>query len=304
MMYADSNRRPNFSKDPAVVEYKDNYWMYYTVKDKPSIRNLFFRTKLGIGIATSKDLENWTRVGEIKKEAFHEKKRGFGAPGALIKDGKIHLFYQAYDNPGNGAIYHAYSEDGINFTRNPTNPIIEPKGEWNNGRAIDADIIDYRGKYFLYWATRDPKGKVQMLGVSSTEKDSDFSKGTWKQECTQSILKPELPWEQTCIEAPAMCVHSDKLFMFYAGAYNNQPQQIGVAISQDGINFKRLFDDPFLPNGEPGTWNSSESGHPYLFSDKNGRDYLFFQGNNDNGKTYYLSNFEIKWEKDVPTLKE
>jgi predicted GH43/DUF377 family glycosyl hydrolase len=276
--------------------------MYYTLKDKPSFKSILFGIKLGIGIAKSEDLETWTRVGEIKETQSYEKKRGLGAPGALIKDGKIHLFYQAYGNPRNGAIYHAYSEDGINFTRNPTNPIIEPKGEWNNGRAIDADIIEYKEKYFLYWATRDPKGKIQMLGVSSTEKDSDFSKNSWTQECTESILKPELPWEKTCIEAPAMCIHNEKLFMFYAGGYNNSPQQIGVAVSTDGINIKRIKKNPILSHGDKGTWNESESGHPYVFQDDDGRDYLFFQGNNDNGKTYYLSKVEIVWDNDIPAI--
>ena len=55
--------------------------------------------------------------------------------------------------------------------------------------------------------------------------------------------------------------------MFYAGAYNNAPQQIGVAVSEDGLNWKRLSEEPFLRNGKPGEWNSSESGHPHLFTD-------------------------------------
>lgn len=80
------------------------------------------------------------------------------------------------------------------------------------------------------------------------------------------------------------CKRGDKLYMFYAGAYNNAPQQIGVAESEDGIVWKRLSEEPFLRNGKPGEWNSSESGHPHIFTDSDGRTYLFYQGNNDNGK--------------------
>jgi hypothetical protein len=90
--------------------------------------------------------------------------------------------------------------------------------------------------------------------------------------------------------------------MFYAGAYNNAPQQIGVAKSSDGINWTRLFDQPFLANGKPGEWNSSESGHPHIFDNPDGSGWLFFQGNNDNGKTWYLSNKEVFWENNLPVL--
>lgn len=91
--------------------------------------------------------------------------------------------------------------------------------------------------------------------------------------------------------------------MFYAGAYNNSPQQIGVAKSSDGVHWERLFIEPFVPNGKAGEWNSSESGHPHLFRDRNGRTYLFYQGNNDRGKSWYITQEEIFWKKGIPYRK-
>ena len=90
--------------------------------------------------------------------------------------------------------------------------------------------------------------------------------------------------------------------MFYAGAYNNKPQQIGVARSSDGVEWQRIWDEPFVPVGEPDAWNASESGHPGVFVDEDGRTYLFYQGNNDRGKTWYLSCLEIGWDGDVPQV--
>ena len=92
--------------------------------------------------------------------------------------------------------------------------------------------------------------------------------------------------------------------MFYAGSYNNKPQQVGIAVSKDGINWERMSDEPFLANGKPGEWNSSESGHPHIFEDKDGRTYLFYQGNNDKGKTWYLSQKEVFWKKGKPYFKD
>ena len=55
------------------------------------------------------------------------------------------------------------------------------------------------------------------------------------------ILKPELPWEGECIEGASVVLQRFKLVlvMFYAGAYNNWPQQIGLARSKDGLHWIR-----------------------------------------------------------------
>ena len=96
--------------------------------------------------------------------------------------------------------------------------------------------------------------------------------------------------------------------MFYAGGYNNDPQHIGVAVSDDGINFTRLWDVPFITNGPEGQWNRSESGHPGIFQDRDGQTYLFFQGNPTKGKTWYLSKVKIGWKQgekgEIPYVME
>jgi hypothetical protein len=254
-----------------------------------------------IGIASSVDLTTWQRVGEIGPQHNYEQ-RGLCAPGVLVRDGAIHLFYQTYGNGRNDCICHAYSLDGIQFLRNPTNPIFRPTGGWNCGRAIDADVIVFGDHVLLYYATRDPGMDVQMLGVAAAARDSAFDRGDWVQWCDQPILTPTLAWEQNCIEAPALYQRGGILYMFYAGAYNNRPQQIGVAYSSDGRTWQRLSTTPFLTNGGPTDWNASESGHPFLFVDRDQRTYLFFQGNNDNGATWYLSKIEVCWDADGPRV--
>lgn len=307
MYFADNISGRPFSKDPAVVKFKGKYWLYYSVppyEGKPT-------PGWSIGVATSDNLVDWNKAGYLHNTGEAEA-TGFTAPGAIVIGGRIHLFYQMYGNGKRDAICHAWSGDGLHFTRDPSNPIFRPSGAWTVGRAIDADVIPYGNKLLLYWATRDPGMKIQMLGVAAAPLTSDFSRGNWTQLNPDGpILAPTVPtalddpdpdlaWEKQCIEAPAMAQHDGRLYMFYAGGYNNDPQQIGVAVSQDGVHFKRLSDKPFLPNGKPGTWNSSESGHPYLFQDDNGQDYLFYQGNNTNGKTWYLSVVPVDWKDGRP----
>ncbi len=142
-----------------------------------------------------------------------------------------------------------------------------------------------------------------MQGVATAYLNTDFNREDWTQACDISILYPECDWEGECIEGASIVKKDNKLYMFYAGAYNNAPQQIGVAVSEDGLNWKRLSEEPFLRNGKPGEWNSSESGHPHLFTDLDGRTYLFYQGNNDHGKTWYITQQEVLWKDGKPYLK-
>ncbi|MBO9619962.1 MAG: family 43 glycosylhydrolase [Niabella sp.] len=285
-----------FSKDPYVLKFNGKYLMYYSKKDP---HNTNTNTGWSIGIAQSSNLIDWEKIGEIRPARAYEKK-GICAPSAIIKDGKVHLFYQSYGNEAKDAICHAISADGIHFERDASNPVFHPNGDWTNGRAIDAEVCLYDHTYYLYFATRDPGGKIQKLGVATAPEATDFSRACWKQASDCSILQPEFKWEGNCIEAPSVIVQDDTFYMFYAGNYNNAPQQIGLAVSKDGLHWKRVTNNPFLANGKPGSWNTSESGHPDIFRDSDGATYLFYQGNNDNGKSWYISKLKIDWQKGTP----
>ena len=100
-----------------------------------------------------KKAEEFVNVHRVKKEqfpAFH-----VTPPCGWMNDpngfssyhGKIHLFYQTYGNWEKDAICHAWSQDGIHFTKNPENPVFHPAATWCCGRAIDADVCVFGGKY-------------------------------------------------------------------------------------------------------------------------------------------------------------
>lgn len=189
MLFADTTRtgRP-FSKDPHVIPFHGKYLMYYSVPPKGN-------SGWGIGIAESTDLTQWKPIGSLSPAADYEAK-GLCAPGALVRNDTIHLFYQTYGNDKKDAICHAWSVDGVNFTRNATNPIFAPKaGDWNCGRAIDAEVIFAKGKYFLYYATRTPDYVKQIVGVATAPAGTNFNRETWTEACDRAILVPEWPWE-------------------------------------------------------------------------------------------------------------
>jgi predicted GH43/DUF377 family glycosyl hydrolase len=305
--YSDTSRigRP-FAKDPSVIEFRGTYFMYYSVPPGSGSGKGDHgeQTGWGIGIATSHDLLHWTKAGEVTPEQPVER-NGIAAPGARVIRGQVHIFYQTYGGGARDAICHATSNDGIHFTHDPSNPVYRPTHmPWSAGRAIDAEIYlnQAKGKAYLYFATRDPSMRRQMLALAQADLKSNFSAGTWSDiSTTGPLLAPELPWEGLCIEAPTVMRRGSEMYLFYAGAYNNSPQQVGLATSSDGISWKRSSQQPFLRNGAPGTWNSSESGHPGVLN-THGKTYLFYQGNDDHGKTYWISMVRILWKHGSPVI--
>lgn len=290
MRWADDGPNGPFAKDPVVVRLGDFFFLYYSLFDAAN--------KLHIGVARSSDLDNWEKVGELGLVGEAER-NGIGAPGAIVLDNKVHLFYQSYGNGRLDAICHAVSVDGLHFERTTDNPIFRPEGEWTCGRAIDADVVAHDGVLYLYCATRGPDMEIQMLTMATAPLDCDFGPGEWTQRGEGPILRPELAWEEMCIEAPAVLRRGGRFWMFYAGAYNSSTQQIGLAVSDDGVKWRRSSDEPFLRHGEAGSWNAGESGHPGVFVEESGRVHLFFQGTNDRGQSYFLSRVEIE-EADWP----
>ncbi len=303
MKWADSEQQGKpFSKDPTVIRFKGRYLMYFSLPPNTKEKKPYGWTT---GIAESDDLVHWKRIHQIIPEQECDQK-GTCAPCARVFNGRVHLFYQSFGNAEKDAICYSWSDDGIHFTPHPQNPIFRTQGEWSNGRAIDADVFIFKGKLFLYAATRDKKWEFQKTVVATADPEglkdpaNKLGPDAWTQAYDGAILFPELPWETKCIEATTVCQRGDKLVMFYAGGYNNDPQQIGVAHSDDGIHWTRLWDVPFIPNGEKGSWNSSESGHPGVFVDDDGQTYLFYQGNDQKGATWFLSRVKIGWNDDIP----
>ena len=96
MMFADDSRQGvPFAKDPHVVRLDGRYLMYYSIPPRKGDK----QGGWNIGIAESKNLTDWHKVGEITPAPDAEyEKNGLCAPGALVRDGVVHLFYQTYGN--------------------------------------------------------------------------------------------------------------------------------------------------------------------------------------------------------------
>ena len=98
-------------------------------------------------------------------------------PGAIMKDGTVHLFYRAQDNAHmTSRVGHATSTDGVNFTKLST-PAVYPDNdeykqyEWTGGcedpRVIEADD----GTYYMYYTAYFPGSPryARLMVATSTD---------------------------------------------------------------------------------------------------------------------------------------
>ena len=165
--------------------------------------------------------------------------------------------------------------------------------------AKDPHVVKFKGRYLMYYSI-PPRQWNGMEGWNIGIAESQ-DLVNWKR-VGEITPQPGLAYEEKGLCAPGAIVSKGRVHLFYQTYGNGPKDAICHAVSRDGINFTRLSDKPFKPNGKPGEWNSSESGHPHLFTDKNGRTYLFYQGNPDNGKTWLITQEEVHWTNNTPNL--
>ena len=288
-----------FAKDMTVIRHGGRYLMYYSVCDHSDATRPkdWRRGCWGTGVAESTNLVDWTRLGDVRIDDFPDIWAG-AAPCVKKFGGKIHMFHQSRYNKHN-VIWHATSDDGLSFRCAKPEPAFVPSNEWSLPRAIDAEVYRVGGRLVLLFATRErPTAKIQQLGMAWAPWGASYDAGSWTEMTLKGpFLKPERPWEMHCIEAPTVLFRDGIWYLFYAGAYNHEKQQIGVEWSADGIHFTRYSDEPVFPHGAPGSWNAAESGHPGIFEDDDGQVYLFFQGKATLKGNYRLSCVKVRFEK-------
>ena len=106
-------------------------------------------------------------------------------PGAIMKDGVVHLFYRAQDKAlKTSRVGHATSTDGLTFEKDPK-PVLYPdndvyKGyEWTGGTEDPRLVSDGSGTYYMYYTAYsgpnapenpnpDPR-KARLMVASSTD---------------------------------------------------------------------------------------------------------------------------------------
>jgi len=155
------------------------------------------------------------------------RERGF----ILFEEGIYKMWYTGYSGGGDDpkSLGYATSEDGINWTRYPQNPIFSEK--WTE----DMFVMKYGESYFMY---AEGKNDIAHLLTSS-----DGIK--WEEQGDLVIITVKGDTIPGPYGTPSVLVEDGKWYLFY----ERNDEGIWLAASKDHITWKNVQDNPVLEKG-------------------------------------------------------
>lgn len=99
-------------------------------------------------------------------------------PGAVAKDGTVHLLYRAIGHDEDAYVSrlgYAQSADGLHFERASAEPVLAPEADYERGAIEDARIVSIDGDtYVTYVAFGVPAFTSGKLSVTALARTQDF----------------------------------------------------------------------------------------------------------------------------------
>ncbi len=212
-------------------------------------------------------VKGWKRIGNgpILPPVYADYQFLQGGP-VMKNDNTWFLLIQAYD--GNQHTRLATSKDGYKWRHSPGN-IIVPEKIWEGTYALANCAIKVKDEYRVYYFGK--RGAVERIGLISS---NDMVH--WKKSDENPIFSAlDSRMEGTRVFPDCVIKHQDLYYMYYDIGWDylhlEHPRsyKIGVAISDDGINFRDSEHNPVLEatNGDDEVWDSWYVSHAEVVRD-------------------------------------
>ena len=158
---------------PFVINDNSLYKMWYNTGQ---INWLSGPDRFRIGYATASNTTSWIKNshvlfgGDINSWDAGGSDRGFSV---IKKDNIFHLWYTA-TNKNNLAtnpywrIGYATSSDGINWTKHPTNPVIQKTETWEYNNMMYPNVLYEGGKFKMWYCTAPMDNCTRYVYAEST----------------------------------------------------------------------------------------------------------------------------------------
>lgn len=227
--------------NPAVVRHQGLYYNFYSGFDGATWHT---------GLATSSDGIVWTKHGRVLSADQGTWEGNYiAANGAAeVVDGEFYYWYQAGDPPRIGL---ARSRDGKRW-RKLDRPVLEtgPRGAWDERGVADPWVIRVEGKFYMFYLGQD-RARRQRLGAAESADGIRW----WKLRSNPVLeLGPRGAFDENGLGEPAVWAAGGRYWMLYTGRDRQEIRRIGVAVSPDGVNWRRLGPETVFAGNE--AWNA------------------------------------------------
>jgi predicted GH43/DUF377 family glycosyl hydrolase len=212
-------------------------------------------------------------------------------PSVIRQGDAYYNLFSGYD----GKTWHtglAVSGDGVTWRKE--GKILSPDtGTWEGGKiaANGSAIADESGILYYYQAGDDP---VQ-IGLARSRNGHQWLRSG----APVLAVGPYGSWDETGIGDPYVIRAGRGYYMFYLGMDRARRQRLGVAMSDDGVNWYKLRGNPILELGEYGGFDEKGLGEPAVWTSR-GYYWMLYTGR-DHNEVRRLglarSRDGVRWEK-------
>lgn len=172
------------------------------------------------------------------------------APTVLKEGIHYNMWYSGDDGSGPSQIGLATSTDGVNWEKEPNNPVLSPGAPWESAGLAAASVILDGGAYMMWYTGFDSNG-VGRIGCATS-----VDGVTWTRCSGNPVLVPGAAggWEDAGVMEPTVTKEGGTYHMWYVGSDRITPR-IGHATSSDGVNWIKDPANPALDIGPLGDWD-------------------------------------------------
>lgn len=252
MSFADST-------GDAIPFYHDGTYHIFSLTPAPGTTVYPARLRTTYSHAVSKDLVHWEELETAlcPGEGDEPDASGCWTGAACYGEGRYHIFYTGYNlqNEYQQTICHATSSDGAKWSKDPRNPIIEPKtGEY--------EPLDWRDPYVFYneddgcwWlllSARKSTGPATRRGCVVLYRSRDLKDWTYYGPIYA-------PYHTNCPECAEMWKEGGRWYLSYSRFSEHADTVYRVANSpfgpwrtpkMDGIGGRRFYAAKSMKNDE------------------------------------------------------
>lgn len=199
---------------PGAVMYEDSmYYMFYSGWSDPW-------GSWDIGYAFSSDGINWVKhpTPVIYGTSGMEYQIG---PSSILKMGTTYYLYYYMRSIPYLKIALATSDDRINWTRHPSNPILIADKPWEGSGVYSANVYEINGQYEMIYMNQPATGFGKATSPDGINWTKDTANPFFTKEQTHNN------WAGNKIAYPFYVRINNKDRIYYTGFPNSGPYKIG-----------------------------------------------------------------------------
>ncbi len=251
--------------DPSIINENGVYKMYISNRKNGSIC-----------YTESEDGVNWSTLQEVLiSDSENGWEKIINRCSVIHQDDKYKMWYTGQEN-NFSRIGYAESEDGVNWTKYSSSPVLVPEYYYEGQSVMNPSVIfDEESNLYKMWYASGETYEPDYICYAVSEDGVN-----WVKSSLNPILTPSNSfYESYKVGGPQIFYLNDLYYLFYIGYSDEDTGRICVAVSNNGItNWTRSSLNPLI-SSKKNTFNSNSCYKPCVYwNEKNERWMLWYNG--------------------------